>query len=113
MKRSKLLLVSAILSTLYLIYIFIYFFNGISSSSNGAEALGVGLAGVLVTPHILFVGLGVLFNWIGWGMNKRWAALVSGILYFVSIFLMILYAIFVIVQVILCFVGYAKMKKEG
>lgn len=112
MDRSKSLLVSAVLSTLYLIYILSYFANSIFSSSSGTEAVGAGLAGILVAPHIAFVGLGVLFNWIGWGMNLRWAALVSAILYIVSIFLMILYAIFVIVQVVLCFVAFAKMKKK-
>ncbi|BAK81151.1 hypothetical protein [Candidatus Arthromitus sp. SFB-rat-Yit] len=113
MKRSKLLLVSAVFSTLYLIYIFSYFLNGLASSSSGAEVVGVGIASFLVAPHVFMVLLGVLFNWIGWGMNKRWAALVSGILYSVSIFFMILYGIFVIIQVILCFVGYAKMGKKG
>lgn len=107
------MLVSSVLSTIYLIYIVTYFFNLMSSSSNGTEAVGAGLASFIVAPHIFIVLLGVIFNWIGWGMNKRWAALVAGILYSVSIFFMILYAIFVIVQVVLCFVGYAKMKKEG
>lgn len=111
MKRSKLLLISGILSTAYLMYILSYFFGGIFSSSNEVEAVSMGLASILVMPHMLFVGLGVLFNWIGWSMRKRWAALVSGILYTVSIFFMIIYIPFVIIQVILCFIAFSKMKK--
>ena len=110
MKRSKLLLISGILSTAYLIYILNYFIGGIFSS-DGIESISAGIASALVTPHMLLVGLGVLFNWIGWAMKLRWAALVSGILYAVSILLMFIYAPFVIVQMILCFIAFSRIKK--
>ena len=110
MKRSKLLLISGILSTAYLFYILNYFIGGMLSSS-GMESISAGLASALVMPHTLLVGLGVLFNWIGWIMKLRWAALVSGILYAVSILLMFIYGPFVIIQMILCFVAFSKMKK--
>ena len=104
MKRSKLLLISGILSTAYLIYILNYFIGGIFSS-DGIESISAGIASALVTPHMLLVGLGVLFNWIGWAMKLRWAALVAWILYAVSILLilMFIFGIFVIIQMILCF----------
>ncbi len=44
-------------------------------------------------------------------MKLRWAALVSGILYAVSILLMFWSTHLVIVQMILCFVAFSRMKK--
>ncbi len=110
MKRSKLLLAAAILGTLYLLYLVAYFTSGIFSS-DGTEVLAAGLATALVTPHMVCVGIAAAFNWIGWALNARWAALVAGILYAVSILCMFLYALFVVLQTIFCFVAFAKMPK--
>ena len=112
MKKSKLLLSSGILGSLYVIYLISYFL-GSTISTDGAEAVGGAIAAVLVAPHMLLVGLAVIFTWIGWAMSKRWAALVSGILYSVSILAMPLYALFVVIQLIFSFVAYAKMKKTN
>ena len=65
MKRSKLLLVSGIIGTLYGIYIIYYFLNAASSSS-GAEQIGAGLATALVMPHMAFVWLALILNWLGY-----------------------------------------------
>ncbi len=111
MKKSKLLLAAAILGTLYIVYLISYFAGGIASS-DGAEALGAGIATALVMPHMLFVGLAVIFNWIGWALNVRWGALTAGILYAVSILMMFIYAMFVVLQMIFCFVAFAKMKNK-
>lgn len=110
MKKSKLLLVAGILGTVYLIYLISYFSSGVASSQ-GAEAIGVGIAAALVAPHMVCVGIAVIFNWLGWALKARWAALVAGIMYAVSIVCMFLYAMFVVLQMILCFVAYAKMKQ--
>jgi hypothetical protein len=55
--------------------------------------------------------LAVIFNIIGWALNARWSALVGAILYAVAIVVFIMYAPFIIIQMILSFVGFAKMKK--
>ena len=109
MKRSKCLLISAILGTLYLVYIINYFVNGVASTS-GSEQIGVGLATALVAPHMFLLAIAVLFNWIGWIARARWAALTGGILYCVSGFLFLLYVFFEIPSIVLSFVGFAKMK---
>lgn len=111
MKKSKLLLASAILGSLYMIYMFVYFTGGISGSE-GTEAIGAGIAAALVTPHAVCVGVAVVFNWLGWAIKARWGALVAGILYAVSIVFMFLYAPFVILEMIFCFVAFGKMKKK-
>ena len=112
MKRSKLLLAAAILGTLYFVYLIVYFTGGMLSSDS-TEALGAGLATALVTPHMICTGIAVLFNWIGWILKARWAALVAGILYAVAMVCMFLYAAFVVLQMIFCFVAFAKMKQTA
>lgn len=111
MKRSKLLLCAGILGTLYLIYL-ISHFTGAMSSANESDALAGGLATAIVFPHLVCVLIAAVFNWIGWLAKARWAALVAGIMYAVSMVLMFMYAMFVVVQMILCFVAFAKMKKK-
>lgn len=111
MKRSKLLLISGIIGTVYLVYLISYFSDAVSASE-GMEALGTGIAAALVTPHMVCVGIAAIFNWLGWAMKARWAALVAGIMYAVSIVCMFMYAAFVAVEMIFCFVAFAKMKQN-
>ena len=111
MKRSKMLLIAAILGSLYLVYLVSYFMGGMDTTSS-AEALGAGLATAVVMPHMVCVAVAVVFNWIGWSMRARWGALVAGILYAVAMVLMFLYAMFVVIQMVLCFVAFAKMKPK-
>lgn len=111
MKKSKLLLISWVLGIAYLIYLIVYFGDALNTTQ-GAEQTGVGIAATLVFPHAIAVLLAVVFNVLGWAMHKRGFALTGGILYAVSIALFPLYFMFVIIQMILSFVGYAKMKNK-
>ena len=111
MKRSKLLLAAGIIGALYLIYLVSYFAGGVASSDGAGEAIGAGIATALVMPHMVCVGLAVLFNWLGWGLKARWAALVAGIMYAVSMVCMFIYTMFVLLEMIFCFVAFAKMKQ--
>ncbi len=104
------LLISAILGVAYLVYIVNHFWGTIFYSSSGVELVGGALATALVTPHMLSVCIAVIFNVIGWTMNKRWGALVAGIMYAVAILTMFLYGMFVIVQMVLCFIAFSRMK---
>lgn len=110
MKRNKLLLIAAIVGSLYAVYLCTYFSNRLDS--DGLEAIAAGIATVLVMPHMVCTVIAVIFNWIGWASNAGWAALVAGILYAVAMVCTFLYAIFVLVEMILCFVAYAKMRKR-
>jgi len=110
-KHSKVLLISGILGLAYAVYIVVYCFTSLASQTDAAEAIGTGIGIALITPHIICVVLAVIFNWIGWAGNTRWAALVGGILYSVAAVAFILYAPFVVVQLVLSFVGFARLKK--
>lgn len=109
-KRSKILLISAILGTLYSLYLITYFSGGIFGSKGGMELAGAAMATALVTPHMVLVVLATIFNWVGYFSNKRGFALTGGILYSVGGVIFIIYIMFVIPSIILSFVGYAKLK---
>ncbi|MFR3787232.1 hypothetical protein [Agathobaculum desmolans] len=111
MKKSKCLLISWILGALYSIYVIAYFFGNTASQTDAAAALGAGLATALVMPHMVLTVLATIFNILGWAMNKRGFALTGAILYAVAIVTMPIYFFFVIVQMVLSFVGFAKLKK--
>ena len=110
MKKSKCLLVSWILGVLYSLYIVVYFFGNTASQTDAAAALGAGIATAIVMPHMLCTVLATIFNILGWAMNKRGFALTGAILYAVAMVMFPLYFFFVVVQMILSFVGFAKLK---
>lgn len=98
-------MISAILGILYSVYLITYF-----SGSEGAAALGAGIAVTLVMPHITATVLATVFTTLGWGANSRGLALTGAILYCVAAVLFPLYAMFVLVQIILAFVGFTRLK---
>jgi hypothetical protein len=107
--RSKVLFVSSLLISAYVIYL-MYYFGSSMFVSDGTEALGGAIATALVTPHMLVLGLGAVFSWIGFFFKKSWAALVAAILYCAGAILFLMYALFVVPSIILGFIGYAKQK---
>lgn len=109
-KKSVLLLISAIIGVAYIIYSISYW-GGASSGSSGAEAIGAGIATVLVMPHLICTGLAVLFNILGWAMSSRGFALTGGILYAVAMVVFPFYFMFVLIEVVLSFIGFVRLKK--
>lgn len=109
--KSVLLLIAGILGVLYAIYLVVYFTGANAGAGDSAEMVGVGIATALVMPHMLCTVVAVVFNVIAWVLSKRAFALVAGILYAVAAVLFIAYAPFVLVQMVLCFVGFAKLPK--
>ena len=107
---NKCLLVSFVLGVLYAVYIVAYF-GGAIGGSEGTEQAGAAIATALVTPHMVCTVLAVIFNGLGLFMNKRGFALTGAILYAVAMVMFIPYFMFIIIQIILSFVGFSKMKK--
>lgn len=89
-----------------------YYWGGTAgNSANTAEQIGAGIATVLVMPHLVMTVLAVIFNALGLFMHKRGFALTGEILYTVALVLFPIYFMFVIVEMILSYIGFAKMKK--
>lgn len=111
MKKSKLLLVSAIIGVAYLIYSIVYWSGANTGNTDTASAIGAGIATALVMPHLVCTGIAVVFNILGWAMRSRGFALVGAILYTVAMVLFFAYFMFVVIEAILSYVAFAKMKK--
>lgn len=115
MRRSKILLVAVIIGVISLAYTWSYIYNSVDGlfmeSSYSARSLGTSIAVMLVLPHQVLATLGLLFSIIGYAANRRWGALVAGILYSVALVAMPAWFYFVVLQLILCYVAYAKMPR--
>lgn len=110
-KISKCLLISLIIGVAYLIYSISYWTGAAGSGAGTAEQIGSGIATALVMPHLIFTALAVFFNALGLFLKKRGFALTGAILYTVALVLFPMYFMFVIVEMILSYIGFAKMKK--
>lgn len=113
-KKSKLnmcLFISLLLGILYCLYLVSYFGKSLAGSQ-GAEQLGVGLAITIIIPHAVMTFIAVIFNALGVFMKKAGFALVGAILYTVALVLFIPYFMFVIIEMICSFVGYAQLAKS-
>lgn len=111
-KLSKLLLIAFIIGAAYMLYSIVYWSGTFNSGADTAEQVGSSIATVLVMPHLIVTFLAVVFNALGLFMRKRGFALTAGILYAVAMLLFPVYFMFVIIETVLCFVGFAKMKKQ-
>lgn len=112
-KINKCLLVSFVLGALYCIYIVVYMGTSMSEQTLTAGQVGVGLAATLLMPHLICTVLATIFNGLGVFMRKAGFALVGAILYSVALVLFIPYFMFVIIELILSFIGYGQLKKNN
>lgn len=113
LKWNLCLLISFAIGVLYIIYSLFYWFGVGAGSSDVWEAMGAGVATLLVLPHLLAVLLAVIFNGVAVFMNKKGFALTGAILYSVALVLFLPYFMFVIIEMILSYIGYAQMVKKG
>lgn len=110
--RNTMLLVSLVLSLAYVSYLIWYVWDMNSQSSgNPSYDLGIALGTALLYPHLIATIMALVFNTIAWFFNIPWSALVSGILYIISMAMMPVYFFFVIIQAILSFAGYVQVRK--
>ena len=113
MKKSKLALISLMLSALYAAYLIYYVSSTGSKASSGDSATQVDttIGIVIILPHLICTGIALLMNILGYFLNVRGLILTAAILYTIAIVLMPVYAPFVLVQTILCYIAFTKMKK--
>lgn len=111
-KGRVLLFISLVIGVLYIIYSFSYWGNiNVNATADSAEQIGTGIATVIVLPHVVMTALAVIFNALAFFMYNRPFALVAAILYTVALVLFVMYFMFVIIEMILCYIAFAKMKK--
>ena len=112
-KRSFILLLAAIVATICLVYVISYVSGSLNKldSMTEAEQAGTSIAMAMASPSIIVSGIGTLFAWLGWLFKTRGFALAAGILFAVAMVLMIPWFMFNVVQMVLCFIAFARMKK--
>lgn len=113
MKRNILLIIAMVLGVAYAAYSLVYWSGASSGNGSTAADAGAAIATMLVMPHLVCTLIAALFNVFAVVFNKYGFALVAGILYAVAMVLFPAYFFFVIIQMILCFVAYAQMKKQA
>lgn len=108
--KNKILLISFLLGLIYSLYLILYF-SGVFGAGSSSEQAGAAIATVIVMPHMIVTILATIFNGLGCFLEKRGFALTGAILYAVAMALMPMYFMFVILQMILSFIGFTKLKK--
>lgn len=111
-KINKCLLISFIIGVLYALYSVSYWTGANSGNADTATQLGAGIATALVTPHLVCTGLAVIFNAFGLFMRNRGFALTGAIFYTVALITFPMYFMFVIIEMILSYIGFATMKNQ-
>jgi hypothetical protein len=112
--RSKAAFLAALIASAYAIYSIVYWGEAAGSTqtaTDSAEALGAGLATLLVLPHVIVTVLAALFGVIGFFVRSAGLILTSAILYSVAAALFFVYALFLVPSIVLGFVGYVNQKK--
>ena len=112
-KRSVILFLACIVATVCLVYVASYMAESTQKIANisSAEAAGTSIAMAMATPSVICSGIGTFFSWLGFFSRKRGFALTAGILFAVAMVLMIPWLMFNMIQMVLCFIAYATMKK--
>ena len=88
-----------------------WFGGGVEYGADSAANVGAGLATAIVMPHNIAAILGALMNTIGYFANSRGFALTGAILYTVALVLFPIYFMFVVIQMILSYIAFVRMKK--
>ena len=82
--RSKAAFFATLIAVAYGIYAIVYWVDSNSSTTDSAEAIGAGIATLLVLPHLLITWLGIIFGIIGFFTRKTGFQLTAAILYAVG-----------------------------
>lgn len=113
-RRSLALLLSLIIGICYYGFCSRYFFGTAVDAAGAGEAAtfaGSMLASALVTPHIALGWIAVVLNLVAFLANSRGCALAAIILYAVSAVMFMMYALFVVPEIVLSIIGYVRLNK--
>lgn len=110
-KPNTLLLILSIIGNIYAGILLCDLINKLTTAENNLYGLGQILGTMITAPQVILTIIGVIFSWIGVSNGMSRNALVAGILYSVSVVFRITELLFVLPQMILCFVAYSQMSK--
>ena len=113
-RRSRLLLAACVIGSLSLILTVYYMISATGSAiktDDAIQGLGTLLAMGLAVPFAVASGIATVFVWVGYGTMRRGFVLTAAILYSVAIVLLFVWFYLVIIQMILCYISYARMKR--
>lgn len=108
-KRSGTLFTACLLGLAYTVFLSIHFFGEVSNGE--AEAASGIFALALIFPHIISLAAATFLCILAFLLNVRWLAIVAGISFVVAAALVLLYGLFVLPMIVLCFIGAATMGK--
>lgn len=118
--KDKVLLISAIISTAWLVISFFIIRGALNAAPTGGNEfeaigyqIGAAIALRMLAPFLVLTFAGVIFNWLAWAGSKKGFALTAGILFAVSLLFGYSYVIGIIPCVVLAFVGYSRLKKRA
>lgn len=117
-KRDNVLLVSMIIALIWFFIVCSSFSSLLSATPTGSDAeqlgqeIGTAIGFVLQIPFLITSFLALVFNILGWFLSKKGFALTAGILFSVSFFFSIGNGFGYIPCLVLCFIGYSRLKKR-
>ena len=117
-KRDTVLLVSMIIALIWFFIVCSSFSSLLSATPTGSDAeqlgqeIGTAIGFVLQIPFLITSFLALVFNILGWFLSKKGFALTAGILFSVSFFFSIGNGFGYIPCLVLCFIGYSRLKKR-
>ena len=109
--RSKLTFIALVLAIAYAIYLMTYFGSVNAETTSDSEAIGAGLATLLVLPSLLVLVVGILLGIIGFFNRSAGLQLTAAIIYASAALFFLLYAVFLIPSIVLGFIGWSHQKK--
>lgn len=77
-------------------------------------AIGTSIGVAMLTPHVVLVFIGLVFNVIAWIMSASWSTLTAAIIFIVAAVLGVLGGnfIFVIPSIVLCFIARSQLTRR-
>jgi len=116
MKRPIISLITVLAATGYFAFVVSTLASAFNetagSSSSDAEVAGAAIAVTLFLPHVIIIGIGVVLNWVGYGVKVPALTLTAAILYSVGALFGLLYILFIVPIIVLGFVSYAQERKR-
>ena len=116
MKRPVISLITVLAATGYFAFVVSSLASAFNetagSSSSDAEIAGAAIGVSLFLPHVVIVGIGVLLNWVGYGVKMPGLTLTAAILYSVGALFGLVYILFIAPIIVLGFVAFAQERKR-